>query len=71
MYLPPTISPSETSQRDGFLEHPAEALDYYRRAGVNEVVCEAKHMGSRAIVVICRDSAVAQARFGVVGEQIS
>ncbi|KPL88815.1 polynucleotide kinase-phosphatase [Herpetosiphon geysericola] len=70
MYLPPTMSPSETSQLDGFLEHPAEALDYYRRAGVNEVVCEAKHMGSRAIVIICRDSAVAQARFGVVGEQI-
>ncbi|MFD3165609.1 polynucleotide kinase-phosphatase [Herpetosiphon sp. NSE202] len=70
MYLPPTMSPSETSQLDGFLEHPAEALDYYRRAGVNEVICEAKHMGSRAIVVICRDSAVAQARFGVVGEQI-
>ncbi len=70
MYLPPTMSPSETSQLDGFLEHPAEALDYYRRAGFNEVVCEAKHMGSRAIVVICRDSAVAQARFGVVGEQI-
>ncbi|WP_110513474.1 polynucleotide kinase-phosphatase [Herpetosiphon llansteffanensis] len=70
MYLPPTMSPSETSQRDGFLEHPAEALDYYRRAGVNEVVCEAKHMGSRAIVIICRDSTVAQARFGVFGEQI-
>ncbi len=70
IYLPPTMSPSETSQRAGFLEHPAEALEYYRRSGVSEVVCEAKHMGSRAIVIICRDSAVAHERFGIVGEQI-
>lgn len=70
IYLPPTMSPSETSQLGSFLEHPTEALEYYRRAGVNEVVCEAKHMGSRAIVIICRDSEVARERFGVAGEQI-
>ena len=26
IYLPPTMSPSETSRREGLLEHPAEAF---------------------------------------------
>ncbi|MBX3374293.1 MAG: polynucleotide kinase-phosphatase [Phycisphaeraceae bacterium] len=65
IYLPPTMSPSETTQRPGLLEHPAEALDYYRHRGVDEVVCEEKHMGSRAVVVVCRDSDAARERFGV------
>jgi protein phosphatase len=64
IYLPPTMSPPETSQREGLLEHPAEAFEYYRKVGVGSVVCEAKHMGSRAVVVVCRDEAAAQARFG-------
>jgi protein phosphatase len=29
------------------------------------VICEEKHMGSRAVVVVCRDATVATARFGV------
>jgi protein phosphatase len=69
IYLPPTMSPSETSKRDGMLEHPDEAFAYYRKAGVRQVVVEEKHMGSRAIVVICRDAAVAVARFRVHGTQ--
>ncbi len=68
IYLPPTMSPSETSRKDSFLEYPTEALDYYRRSGVESVVCEEKHMGSRAIVVECRDEAAAVKRFGVQGE---
>jgi protein phosphatase len=68
IYLPPTMSPSETSRKDGFLEYPTEALDYYRRAGVESVVCEEKHMGSRAVVVVCREEAAAVKRFGVQGE---
>ena len=68
IYLPPTVSPSETTEREGYLEHPAEALDYFRRHGVEQVLCEEKHMGSRAIVVVCRDEEVARVRFGVVGE---
>ena len=55
IYLPPTMSPSETSRKDSYLEYPTEALDYYRQAGVESVVCEEKHMGSRAVVVVCRD----------------
>lgn len=70
IYLPPTMSPSETTQQTGLLEHPAEAFSYYRHEGVSQVVCEEKHMGSRAVVVICRDEDVARARFGVEGEGI-
>jgi len=70
IYLPPTMSPSETTQQPGLLEHPAEAFAYYRNEGVSQVVCEEKHMGSRAVVVICRDEDVARKRFGVEGEGI-
>jgi protein phosphatase len=64
VYLPPTMSPSETSKREDLLEHPAEALAYYRREGVSRVVCEEKHMGSRAVAVVCRDGDAAARRFG-------
>jgi protein phosphatase len=70
IYLPPTMSPSETSQEPGLLEHPAEAFAHFRSEGVARVVCEQKHMGSRAVVVVCRDEGVAQRRFGVEGEGI-
>ena len=67
VYLPPTMSPSDTSKREDLLEHPAEALAYYRREGVARVVCEEKHMGSRAIAVVCRDEDAAARRFGTAG----
>ncbi|MGE0054810.1 MAG: polynucleotide kinase-phosphatase [Hyphomicrobium sp.] len=65
IYLPPTMSPCETSKEPGFLEHPAEALSFYERAGVRRVICEEKHMGSRAILVVARDAEAARRRFGV------
>ena len=65
IYLPPTMSPCETSQAAGLLEHPAEAFAYFRNEGVPQVVCEEKHMGSRAVVVVCRDEKAARERFGV------
>ena len=68
IYLPPTMSPSETSRQEDLLEHPAEAFSYFRNAGVAKVVCEEKHMGSRAVVIVCRDEAAARKRFGVVEE---
>jgi protein phosphatase len=68
IYLPPTMSPSETTKEAGLLEHPAEAFGYYRHEGVPKVVCEQKHMGSRAVVIVCRDEDAARKRFGVVGE---
>ena len=65
IYLPPTMSPCETSWRAGLLEHPAEAFAYYRDQGVPRVVCQEKHMGSRAVVIVCRDEDAARERFGV------
>lgn len=70
IYLPPTMSPCETSSEPGMLEHPAEAFAYYRHQEISRVVCEQKHMGSRAVVVICRDEDAARKRFGVVGEGV-
>ncbi|MCL2554990.1 MAG: polynucleotide kinase-phosphatase [Actinomycetia bacterium] len=66
-YLPPTMAPCATSQQDGYLEHPLEAFAAYREDGVRRVVCEEKHMGSRAVALVCRDEAVAAERFGVEG----
>ena len=68
IYLPPAVSPSATSEDRDLLEHPAQAFAYYRQEGVPRVVCEEKHMGSRAIVIVCRDEDAARRRFGVVDE---
>lgn len=68
IYLPPTMSPSETSKEPGLLEHPAEAFAYFRHEGVPKVICEQKHMGSRAVVIVCRTEEAAVKRFGVTGE---
>jgi protein phosphatase len=68
IYLPPTMSPTETTNRPGLLEHPEQAFDYFRASGVGKVICQQKHMGSRAVVVICRDEAAALKRFGVRGD---
>jgi protein phosphatase len=65
IYLPPTMSPTETTKEPGLLEHPAEAFNYYRIQGVPKVMCEMKHMGSRAVVVVCKDESAARDRFGV------
>jgi protein phosphatase len=62
-YLPPTMSPCETSSAEGWLERPEEAFAHYRERGVAEVVCEEKHMGSRAIIALCRNPEAARARF--------
>ena len=63
VYLPPTMSPCAASDAGGLLEHPASAFGYFRANGVGKVVCEEKHMGSRAVVVVCRDEEVARTRF--------
>jgi protein phosphatase len=54
LYLPPTMSPPATSNLPGLLEHPSEAFAYYHDVGVTDVVCEEKHMGSRAVVLVAR-----------------
>ena len=65
IHLPPTMSPCETSSADGYLERPEQALDYYANRDVERVVCQEKHMGSRAIVVVTREDDVAMTRFGL------
>jgi protein phosphatase len=69
LYLPPTMAPCATSALPGYLEHPAEAFAAYRAEGVPRVMCEEKHMGSRAVVVVCRDAETAARRFGVADGQ--
>ena len=49
-YLPPTMAPVGASKVDGFLERPEDAFAQYAAWGVEQVVCEEKHMGSRAVV---------------------
>jgi protein phosphatase len=64
LHLPPTMAPCDTAQVEGFLEHPREAFAWYRQRGVPAVVCEEKHMGSRALAVLARDPQAARRRFG-------
>ncbi|MDN5214957.1 polynucleotide kinase-phosphatase [Fulvivirgaceae bacterium BMA12] len=70
IYLPPTMSPSETSDLSEYLEHPNEALKYFKSQGIDKVVCEEKHMGSRAIIVVCKDENTVIERFGIENEGI-
>ena len=70
VYLPPTISPCDSSRLPGMLEHPTEVFTYFRNSGVSSVICEEKHMGSRAIVVVGRDAAAIGRRFGITGEGV-
>jgi protein phosphatase len=70
IYLPPTMSPSETTKEPGLLEHPAEAFAYFRNEGIPKVICEQKHMGSRAVVVVCRSEEAVRRRFGIINEGI-
>ncbi len=65
VHLPPTMAPTATSRRPDLLEHPEDAFAEYRSAGVPEVICEEKHMGSRALALVCRDAGAARDRFGV------
>jgi protein phosphatase len=70
VYLPPTMSPVATSTQPDLLEHPEQAFDAYRAEGVARVVCEEKHMGSRAVALICRSREAARARFGAPGDAL-
>ncbi len=83
VYLPPTMSPVATASSGllasggtggysvrppgGLLEHPDTAFSAFRDMGVGEVVCEEKHMGSRAVLLVCESPGAAQARFGITG----
>ena len=65
IYLPPTMAACPTAPEGPYLEHPEQALAFYKNRGVTEVVVEEKHMGSRALIVVCKDAEAAARRFGV------
>jgi protein phosphatase len=67
LYLPPTMSPVATAPDGDLLEHPEQAFAAYRAAGVRQVVCEEKHMGSRAVLLACQSVPAARDRFGTDG----
>ena len=62
LYLPPTMSPVATAARGDLLEHPDQAFDAYRADGVASVLCQEKHMGSRAVLLVCRSADDARSR---------
>nr|WP_263326332.1 polynucleotide kinase-phosphatase [Neobacillus sp. Marseille-Q6967] len=65
VYLPPTMSPTpKPSSLDGFLEHPLEAFQYYQANGVETMIVEKKHMGSRGIILLFRDEETANQYIG-------
>lgn len=70
IYLPPTMSPSKTSKLDDYLEFPTEAFDYYLEEGISKVVCQEKHMGSRAVVIVGKNESVISRVFGITNEGI-
>ena len=56
IYLPPTMSPCETQRPSpGCSSIRPRRSPTTASEGVPQVVCEEKHMGSRAVVVVCRD----------------
>lgn len=63
-YLPPTMSPVATSKRPGYLEHPDEAFAQFAEWGVDTVICEEKHMGSRAVVMLHPERGAVYTRTG-------
>lgn len=69
IYLPPTMSPVETSKSENWLERPEEAFEFFRSRGQSELVLEEKHMGSRAVIALCRDEVVARRRFGTISDE--
>ncbi|GAA2970962.1 polynucleotide kinase-phosphatase [Actinokineospora diospyrosa] len=65
VYLPPTMAPADTHREGEYLEHPREAFAGY---GALPVLCEEKHMGSRAVVLVTRSESVAPRRFAIEGD---
>ncbi|MCE2399694.1 polynucleotide kinase-phosphatase [Candidatus Poribacteria bacterium] len=70
IYLPPTMSPTETTKISNLLEHPSEGFAYYRNQGVSQVVWQEKHMGSRAVVIVCQSAETAKKRFSISDDRI-
>ncbi len=70
IYLPPTMSPCGTSELANYLEHPQQAINYYKKRNIEKIVCEEKHMGSRVVLVVCKNKQTVLKRFGIENEGI-
>ena len=68
--FPPTMSQPGTCPEGEYLEHPDQAFAYYRNQGLSRFICEEKHMGSRAVLLVCRDEKTAERRFGTPDDGI-
>ena len=68
IYLPPTLAPTRTSPEPGFLERPEQVFADFSESGIQQVICQEKHMGSRAIIIVCRSPAAAEQHFGIYSE---
>ncbi|TCI27732.1 polynucleotide kinase-phosphatase [Exiguobacterium sp. SH5S4] len=65
VYVPPTMSPTpKPAAEAGYLEHPDEAIAYYREHGITRLIAEKKHMGSRAILLVFKDEDAAERTIG-------
>ncbi|MBM7702086.1 polynucleotide kinase-phosphatase [Metabacillus iocasae] len=65
LYIPPTMSPTpKTSELPDYLEHPKEAVEYYRSHGVTTMVAQKKHMGSRAVLFLFKSKEAAKKHVG-------
>ena len=53
-----------TSSEPDFLEHPKEAIAYYRSHGIHTMIAEKKHMGSRAVLLLFKDTESAKRTIG-------
>jgi len=66
IYIPPTMSPTPSpSTLDDYLEHPKEAINYYKKHGIQTMIAEKKHMGSRAILFLFKDQEAAKKYTGI------
>jgi protein phosphatase len=53
-----------------YLEYPTEAIYYFKKRGIKNIFFEEKHMGSRAVMVICKDNSVPARRFKIPEKRI-
>lgn len=65
IHLPPTMAACPTAPEGPLLEHPDQAIGYFRDRGITDLVAEEKHMGSRALLVVAKNATAAADRFGV------
>lgn len=65
IYIPPTMSPTpKSSSIEGYLEHPIDAYHYYIDNGIEQMVVEKKHMGSRGILLLYKNQETAEKYIG-------